>query len=65
MNKTYRLMGTDRNGYCRTAEFRSSNRPNTRKWLEEVKEQEAWKGVTFTQYVAVVSDNPYRPIKNH
>lgn len=65
MEKSYRVMGADRNGYCRTAEFRSSNRPNTKKWLAEVVEQEMWKGVQFTEYVAIVNGNGYRPIRKH
>lgn len=63
--KTYRVMGTNRRGECITATFQSSNRANTKKWLAEVAEHEAWKGVTFTTYKAVMSDSPYKEIKAH
>lgn len=64
-SRTYRVMGSNRRGECITATFRSSNRPNTRKWLEEVAEHEAWRGAKFTSYVNMDGDCPYKEIKAH
>lgn len=66
VEKTYRVACHNRRGEYITATFKSSNRPNTKKWFEELADHELWRGVKFTEYVNMSSDyGEYRAIKAH